>query len=224
MKTSRAAALLGVLTLVGPRPAEPLGSKAALKPFIHSRTEWRAESAKRIPLDKVKTRIVVHHTAYFVTDVVKALKTNKASWEAAVDHIRKAQDFHKRVRGWNDVGYHYMIDWKGRIFQGRPVDRLGAHTEGNNTGSIGVVLLGDFSRQRPTLQQVASLKTLLRWLIAVHGISPKSIQGHHQYKYTLCPGKFFDDPSDPRSPLRTMQAQLIIEGLPSSQQLSRASR
>lgn len=210
---TRRAALLGLLALACPPPSVALGSKTALKPFIHSRTEWRAESADRIPLDKVKTRIVVHHTASLVSDAVKAIKTNRASWKAAVEHVRKAQDLHKRVRGWNDVGYHYMIDWKGRIFQGRPVDRLGAHTEGNNTGSIGVVLLGDFSRQRPPLEQVASLKTLLRWLIAAHGISPKSIQGHHQYKYTLCPGMFFDDPSDPRSPLRSMQAQLIIEGL-----------
>lgn len=216
----RAAALIGLLAAACPSLSAAVGSKAALKPFIHSRTEWRAESADRIPLDKVKSRIVVHHTANLVTDAVKAIKTNRASWKAAVDHVRKAQALHKRVRGWNDVGYHYMIDWKGRIFQGRPVDRLGAHTEGNNTGSIGVVLLGDFSRQRPPLEQVASLKTLVRWLIASHGISPKSIQGHHQFKYTLCPGKFFDDPSDPRSPLRSMQAQLIIEGL-SAPQLSR---
>jgi hypothetical protein len=217
MKTRKAAALLGLIAVACP-PAPAAGaSKPALRPFIHSRTEWRAESANRIPLDEVKTRIVVHHTANLVADAVKAIKTNKASWKAAVDHVRKAQDLHKRVRGWNDVSYHYMIDWKGRIFQGRPVDRLGAHTEGNNTGSIGVVLLGDFSRQRPPLEQVASLKTLLRWLIAVHGISPKSIQGHHQYKYTLCPGRFFDDPSDPRSPLRSMQAQLIIEGLSAPQ-------
>jgi hypothetical protein len=108
-----------------------------------------------------------------------------------------------------------MIDWKGRIFQGRPVDRLGAHTEANNRGSIGVVLLGDFSRQRPPLEQIASLKTLLRWLTAVHGISPEDIQGHHRYKATLCPGRNLDDPSDPRSPLRAIQAQLIAERQPS---------
>lgn len=205
--------MLGLLAVACPPPSAALGSKDALKPFIHSRTEWRADIADRIPLDKTKNQIVVHHTANLVTDAVRAIGTNKASWNAAVAHVHKAQDLHKRVRGWSDVGYHYMIDWKGRIFQGRPVDRLGAHTEGNNRGSIGVVLLGDFSRQRPPLEQVASLKTLLRWLIAVHGISPKNIRGHHQYKYTLCPGKYLDDPSDPRSPLRSMQAQLIIEEL-----------
>ncbi|UPT72811.1 MAG: peptidoglycan recognition protein family protein [Elusimicrobiota bacterium] len=212
-RTPRGATSLVLLAVAFPPPAAGIGPKDALKPFIHSRTEWKAENAARIPLDKEKTRIVVHHTANFVTDGVKTIKTNKASWKAAVDHVHKAQDLHKRVRGWSDVGYHYMIDWKGRIFQGRPVDRLGAHTEGNNRGSIGVVLLGDFSRQRPPLEQVASLKTLLRWLISVHKISPKDIRGHQQYKYTLCPGKNFDDPSDPRSPLRAMQAQLIIEGL-----------
>ncbi len=205
--------MLGLLVVACPPPSAGITPKSALKPFIHSRTEWRAENAKTIPLDQAKNRIVVHHTAHFVTNTVMAIGTNKASWNAAVAHVHQAQDLHKRVRGWSDVGYHYMIDWKGRIFQGRPVDRLGAHTEGNNRGSIGVVLLGDFSRQRPPLEQVASLKTLMRWLISVHGISPKRIQGHHQFKYTLCPGKSLDDPSDPRSPLRSIQAQLIIEGL-----------
>lgn len=212
-RARRATALLALLVVACPPVSAGIPPKRALKPFIHSRTEWRAENAERIPLDKVKDRVVVHHTAFFVTDAVKASVTNKTSWNAAVAHVHQAQDLHKRVRGWSDVGYHYMIDWKGRIFQGRPVDRLGAHTEGNNRGSIGVVLLGDFSRQRPTLEQVASLKTLLRWLLSVHGISPKSIQGHNQFKYTLCPGKSLDDPSDPRSPLRSIQAQLIIEGL-----------
>ncbi|MBI5246904.1 MAG: N-acetylmuramoyl-L-alanine amidase [Elusimicrobia bacterium] len=212
-RARRVAALLGLLAVACPPPSAAIPPKSALKPFIHTRTEWRAESAKRIPLDEAKNRIVVHHTANIVTGAVKAIATNKASWKAAVAHVHQAQDLHKRVRGWSDVGYHYMIDWKGRIFQGRPVDRLGAHTEGNNRGSIGVVLLGDFSRQRPPLEQVASLKTLLRWLTAVHGISPENIQGHHQYKSTLCPGKSLDDPQDPRSPLRAIQAQLIIEGL-----------
>jgi len=215
-RARRGAALLGFLAVACPLPSAGIAPPSALKPFIHSRTEWRAESAKRIPLDKAKHRIVVHHTANFVNDSVKAIGTNKGSWKAAVAHVHQAQDLHKRVRGWSDVGYHYMIDWKGRIFQGRPVDRLGAHTEGNNRGSIGVVLLGDFSRQRPPLEQVASLKTLLRWLMAVHHVSPKSIQGHHQFKYTLCPGKNLDDPSEPRSPLRAIQAQLIIEGLPAA--------
>lgn len=206
-------AWIGLLAAALPGPAAALGPQDALKPFIHNRTEWKASDAARIPLDPVKVRIVVHHTANYVPDSVKALKSNKASWNAAVKHLHQAQDLHRKVRGWKDVGYHYMIDWEGRIFQGRPVDRLGAHTERNNTGSIGIVLLGDFSRQRPPLQQIASLKTLVRWLIAVHHISPKEIRGHHLYKYTLCPGKGVDDPSDPRSPLRAMQAQLIIEGL-----------
>ena len=104
--------LLGLLAVAFPPPSAGIPPKSALKPFIHSRTEWRAESAKRIPLDLAKSRIVVHHTANLVTSAVKAIGTNKASWKAAVTHVHQAQDLHKRVRGWSDVGYHYMIDWK----------------------------------------------------------------------------------------------------------------
>ena len=195
--------------------AAAIGPADSLKPLIHSRAEWHAEIAARIPLDKFKDRIVVHHTAFYVTDAVKALGP-KASWDAAVKHAHEAQFLHKHIHGWSDVAYHYMIDWDGRILEGRPVDLLGAHTEHNNRGSIGVVLMGDFSRQRPTPKQLASLKALLRWLVAVHGINPKNILGHHHLKYTTCPGKYLNDPWDPRTPLQAIRTELLIESLKST--------
>ena len=133
------------------------------KPAIRSRAEWKAELPARMATDKVKRRFVIHHTAYPVTEKVRKLR-GKAGWEAAMRHAREAQRLHRHIRGWNDVGYHYLIDWEGRVLEGRPLDRLGAHVERHNTGSVGIVLMGDFSRQKPTAKQLASLKRLLRWL------------------------------------------------------------
>ena len=206
-----------LLILLGAALAPTAGASAnkatdSLKPPIHTRREWRAEIADKIMFDKVKERIVVHHTAFYVTDAMKKLGP-QASWKAAVNHAHQAQRLHKHIRGWNDVGYHYMIDWNGRILEGRPVDRLGSHTERNNRGSIGVVLMGDFARERPTGKQLAGLKTLMRWLIAVHGISAKNILGHHHLKYTACPGKYLNDPWDSHTPLQVIRMGLIIDGL-----------
>ena len=205
------AALVGAW-LLAPAAADAAPSRPfdEIKPAIYARKDWGAELSDRIPLDKVKTRIVVHHTAFFVSDAVKAMGP-KDGWKAAIAHAHSAQSLHKRIRGWSDVGYHYMIDWEGRILEGRPVDRLGAHTERNNRGSIGVVLMGNFSRERPTDKQLARLKVLLRWLLAVHRISPKAIDGHHHLKYTACPGKYLNDPWDPLTPLRTIKTALVIE-------------
>ena len=86
-----------------------------------------------------------------------------------------------------------MIDWRGRILEGRPVDRLGAHTEKRNTGSIGVVLMGNLSRQRATDAQIASLRTLLNWLMYKHEIKPDQITGHYQMKHTTCPGTYLNN-------------------------------
>lgn len=197
--------LLAVSLAVGSPTAPP-------KPALRSRAEWKAELPARMASDKVKTRFVLHHTAYPVTDEVKALK-GRASWGAAQKHARTAQRLHRHIRGWNDVGYHYLVDWEGRILEGRPLDRLGAHVERHNTGSVGIVLMGDFSKQRPTAKQLDALKSLLRWLSWRLDLSPKHIAGHHHMKFTACPGKFLNDPWDPKSPLQAVRTELLVEYL-----------
>lgn len=182
------------------------------KPPMRSRADWKAELPAKMAADKTKWRFVIHHTAFPVTDEVKALK-GKAGWEAAQKHARMAQILHKHIRGWNDVGYHYMIDWEGRILEGRPLDRLGAHVERHNMGSVGIVLMGDFSKQKPTEPQLASLKALLRWLSWELKLSPKHIAGHHHLKFTACPGKFLNDPWYPKSPLQAIQTELLVDYL-----------
>ena len=45
-------------------------------------------------------------------------------------------------RGWSDAGYHFLIDRNGRVGPGRPLERIGAHVVGHNTGTIGICLFG----------------------------------------------------------------------------------
>lgn len=186
-------ALLSLCLWLGAAPAR---AGDAPQPRIYPRSTWTRQKVGKIPDDPVKTRIVLHHTAHFVTEAEKRL-TGRASWNAAVAHARGALKFHTHIRGWKDVGYHYMIDWEGRILEGRPVELLGAHVEKHNTGSIGIVLMGDLSRQRPTAKQVASLKALLAWLMDEYHIPPSRIGGHYQMKYTICPGTYLNNLWDP---------------------------
>ena len=61
--------------------------------------------------------------------------------------LRSIQTYHVRSNGWNDIGYNFLVDAYGRIFEGRAggIDRpvIGAHTGGFNTGSVGIAVLGD---------------------------------------------------------------------------------
>jgi len=166
--------------------------QAAPPPPPDLNSQWMAEPLADLPKDLPKTRIVLHHTESFVSDKQKRL-TGTASWDAAVKHARSAQSFHKHIKGWKDIGYHYLIDWDGRVLEGRPVDRIGAHVENKNTGAIGVVLMGNLSRQRPTEKQQASLRALLKWLMHSHEIPADRITGHYQNKHTTCPGTFLNN-------------------------------
>ena len=93
-----------------------------------------------------------------------------------------------------DIGYHYLIDAAGRIFEGRPIAWQGAHARGqNNYQNLGVCLLGDFTRGRPTEAALASLGLLLNELRARYRIPSGRVFGHRDLLVTECPGDALQD-------------------------------
>jgi len=104
-----------------------------------------------------------------------------------VEDIRK---WHKQ-RGFNDVGYHYVIYRDGSIHPGRPIDQQGAHCTGKNATSIGVCYIGGCTadgksaKDTRTDAQKAALVELVRSLKVVFGIS--KVSGHNQYAAKACP-------------------------------------
>ena len=125
-----------------------------------------------IPLREALDTIVVHHTA---------LPLNDGPLEV--------QQLHMERRGFADIGYHYVIDAAGRIYEGRAINVRGAHTGGQNYGKIGVVLMGNFEVDEPTAAQLASLTALSRCLTQEYAI--ERIAGHRDFQpgETACPGK-----------------------------------
>jgi N-acetylmuramoyl-L-alanine amidase len=65
--------------------------------------------------------------------------------EGSAAIIRSYQDLHMDQRGWDDIGYSFLIGEDGRVYEGRGWDRVGAHAPQYNHVSIGVCFLGDFS-------------------------------------------------------------------------------
>jgi hypothetical protein len=167
-------------TAVAP-PLLPVPPSEAEKPTVLSRKEWGAKKSKKPYEPMVPDRITVHHTEAF----------QAFTKEDAINELKTIQSFHQNGRGWIDIGYHFLIDGSGRIWEGRPLGVIGAHVRDKNDGNVGISLMGDFhppDNNRPSIAQTQSLVILLKWLTAKYSIAPDRIKGHRDQNDTSCPG------------------------------------
>ncbi len=180
---------------------------AAGTPAIVSRDAWHADEeivrAKPVIASSIRVAIV-HHTA----------GTNDYSRAQAAAIVRGIELYHVVGNGWNDIGYNFLVDRFGTIYEGRGggVDRnvVGAHAQGFNVATVGVALIGSFNATTPTRAQQDALVKLLAWRLDVAHVDPRSrvlytsggnykypagrvvtlraISGHRDTGPTECPG------------------------------------
>ncbi|MDO0935809.1 FG-GAP-like repeat-containing protein [Streptomyces sp. DG2A-72] len=151
------------------------------RPPIISRAQWGAdESMVDDPaeyIDKVSA-VFVHHT----------VGTNNYSCAESASLVRGIMAYHVQTEQWNDIGYNFLVDKCGRIFEGRaggvdlPV--RGAHTYGFNGDSTGIAVLGDFEGAaatattpakpagRPTRATLESVARVAAWKLGQYGGNP----------------------------------------------------
>lgn len=105
-----------------------------------------------------------------------------------------------RQRGWSGIGYHFVVLLDGTIQKGRPLNRIGAHVRGRNSGTIGVCYIGGVAadgrtaKDTRTKAQKEALLRLCRDLIEDYP-TLKKVSGHNQYARKACPS--FDVRTDP---------------------------
>ncbi len=166
------------------QPSE--ASAVALPGGLITRSAWRA--ARPIPMRLTRAsggynKITIHHTAE-----VNGILFDGSVRDSA-EALRRVQAEHMDGRNYGDIGYHFLIDPAGRVYQGRDLRYQGAHAGGvNNRQNIGVCLLGNFENRRPTQQAVAALSRLLATLRHDHHIQRERVVCHRELKSTLCPG------------------------------------
>ncbi|MGH9266791.1 MAG: N-acetylmuramoyl-L-alanine amidase, partial [Acidimicrobiales bacterium] len=178
----------------------------APQPDIVSRAEWGADESLRngTPEYAPVGRFSIHHT------VTASADPNPAAT------LRAILAYHVVANGWQDIGYNFLVDAQGRVYEGRHARSyrlgeeptglaldgqgvVGAHTLGNNTGTVGVALLGTYSSTAPATAAMRSLERLLAWSADRHGIDPlgvtqwttgthPTIVGHRDAVATACPG------------------------------------
>lgn len=169
------------------------------KPTIYSRAQWGADESLR---DKGSLHYYEVH-AGFVHHTVNA---NDYTKEQVPGILRSIYAYHTKSRGWSDVGYNYLVDRFGRIWEGRAggVERpvVGAHTLGYNDYSFAMSAIGNFDVKKPSSAMVQAYGALFAWKLSLHGVSAASpqqvvgsktfqaINGHRDAGSTACPGKY----------------------------------
>lgn len=137
-------------------------------------------------------KIIVHHTGE--TDVTNSRPSDEM--------VRAIYYYHTIVRGWGDIGYHYIIGKDGEIFEGKAGgDKIvGAHVYCNNIGTIGVSVMGNFENISVSTKQINGLKAILAKLTQKYNLEPDgnsmfhgkftpNILGHKDLAPTACPGR-----------------------------------
>ncbi|MBI5202744.1 MAG: N-acetylmuramoyl-L-alanine amidase, partial [Elusimicrobia bacterium] len=189
----------------GPRITPPQVVTAATnRPPVRARAEWDSKppAAPKGPIPN-RTRIAIHHTGNALDEAVFAIPANAPeSLTTAIARLNFELGVHRKQMGWTDIAYHYIVDWEGRIWEGRPQAGPG----------LSVAVLGNWGRRPRSAQEADSrkkqaegLENLLIWLSAEHRIRPASILSHRDYEETTCPGDFLTAPvRDARARIRAL--------------------
>src|SRR5690606_28751950 len=145
--------------------------RTAPMPTIYSRAQWGADERMR---DKSSLRYgtisagFVHHT----------VNANDYTAEQVPGIIRSIYAYHTRSRGWSDIGYNFLVDRFGRIWEGRygGVDKavVGAHTLGYNDYAFAMSAIGNFETVQPPAEVIAAYGQLFAWKLGLHGVNPAS--------------------------------------------------
>lgn len=183
-------------------------------PTIIPRSGWGADESLRTCQPDLSTEVVaaaVHHTA------------SSSSYGAAdvPALIRGFYAYHTRPeaaggRGWCDLGYNFLVDQFGRVFEGRAggvdVDVVGVHTGGFNSRTFAVSAIGSYDTVPPTPAMTEAISRTIAWKFAMHRISGSAnvamvsgggaskypagtvvvfptIFGHRDAQLTSCPGQ-----------------------------------
>lgn len=189
------------LVLIDSRPGNTAEQAQALAaaiapaagPIIIPRSAWGADERLMTwpPEYRTVRKFVIHHTATSNSDLDPAAT------------VRAIYYYHAVTRGWGDIGYNYLIDTQGRIYEGRYGGEgvVGGHAKQYAWGSIGVSLIGNYDEVAVPAAMERSLIELIAWKGNLHFVHPTdhgffidrdlpNIFAHRDVAETTCPGRY----------------------------------
>lgn len=191
----------------------PLADAATLAaPFtINSRASWGARAPKSTPsiASSGLRMAVVHHTA----------GSNSYTAAQVPGVIRGMQAYHMDTQKWSDLGYNFVVDKFGGLWEGRAGGTsnavVGAHAGGFNTGTVGVSVMGDYTGIAASSAALESVSKIIGYRLQAYGIPPQGrvnftsgggtkyaagtvvdlprVIGHKDVGLTSCPGRIYDN-------------------------------
>lgn len=168
-------------TPIPPTPTVTPGLTSAM-----ARRTW----AKGIPIPSRMNRmdppskITIHHDG-----MSPFAGTSRSSVADRIELIRVSHLKRDGGNRWGDIGYHFVVDRSGRVWQARPVSYQGAHVKHQNEANIGVLCLGNFEVQSPSRSQVQRLEKLVIELRGQYGVPVSRVYTHRELDSTKCPGR-----------------------------------
>lgn len=144
-------------------------------PTIITREEWGAAprclepgtGPSWFPATGGLKAAAVHHTVN---------PNDYATVAEAMQAIRNDQAYHQNTHGWCDIGYNFLVDKWGNIYEGadgsieEPI--VGAHTGGFNTGTVGVAMLGTYTDVAPSSAQKTGVAKIAGYKLSLYGVNP----------------------------------------------------
>ena len=169
------------------------------KPVIYSRKQWGAN-------ERMRDRGSLHYYEVHAGFVHHTVNANDYTRAEVPGILRSIYAYHTQSQGWSDVGYNYLVDKFGRIWEGRAggVDRpvVGAHTLGYNDWSFAMSAIGNYETVGPRDAMLQAYGSLFAWKLSLHGVDASSdrqwvgtrnfraINGHRDAGSTACPGRY----------------------------------
>lgn len=188
-------------TLMAPTRSVPMPA-----PKVMSRSEWGVGASTIWPASNAKlTGAVIHHTA----------GVNNYSAAESPGIVRGIWNYHTYGRGWGDIGYNFLVDKYGNIFEGRTGSLaspdtqmpIGAHAAPGNTGSVGVSVMGNYTSKNIEPAALNGVVNVLAWQFGRAGVDPHgtfsyydrgwrsiaAINGHKDISNTACPARIYPE-------------------------------
>lgn len=157
--------------------APGIAPAALATPSITSRAGWGADSSifSWSPTYVAVKAAVVHHTA--------GTNTYTASQSASI--VRGIYRYHAVTRGWGDIGYNFLVDKYGQVFEGRygsltagaGVLPVGAHAAGFNTGTLGISAMGDYTQVNAPQVILDTMASVVAWKFSTAGVDMSTTSG-----------------------------------------------
>ena len=169
------------------------------QPVIYSRAQWGAN-------ENIRDKGSLHYFEVHAGFVHHTVNANNYTPDEVPGILRSIYAYHTQSRGWSDIGYNFLVDRFGRIWEGRygGVDRpvVGAHTLNYNDYAFAMSAIGNFELVQPTAAMLQAYGVLFAWKLSLHGVDAASpqqwvgskyfeaINGHRDAAATACPGKY----------------------------------